>query len=110
MDAFIIFAILAVVAFIIFAFDFMYRLRTYEKSLEQETPKVYPYKYQTPFDDKLIELGVKEKWDSNWENQGRAGDCAEHYAEGSFEYFIGVSFDWDKTEDGTSFWYKISKK
>lgn len=37
MNAFIILAILAVVAFIIFAFVFMYQLRTYEKPLEQET-------------------------------------------------------------------------
>lgn len=109
MNAFIIFAILAVVAFIIFAFVFMYQLRAYEKPLEQETAEVYPYKYQTPFDDKLIELGVKEKWDTNREALLQS-DYIIPLKLDNFSEFINFSFFWSTSVEGFDFWNEISKK
>ena len=110
MNAFIIFAILAVVAFIIFAFVFMYQLRSYEEPLEQETPEVYPYKYKTPFDDKLIELGVKVQWDAAWEEQGRGDGDVDHYKGTSFCVFIMASLSWPASREGFDFWNDISNK
>ena len=110
MNAFIILAILAVVAFIIFAFVFMYQLRTYEKPSEHEMPEAYPYKYQTPFDDKLIELGVKEKWDDAWEEQGSGNDDVDHFKGTSFCGFIMMSLNWTTSKEGFGFWNEISNK
>ena len=110
MNTFIIFAILAVVAFIIFAFVFMYQLRTYEKPLAHEMPEAYPYKYQTPFDDKLIELGVKEKWDAAWEEQGRGNADVDQYKGMSFCVFIMASLSWPASKEGFDFWNEISEK
>ena len=110
MNVFIIFAILAVVAFIIFAFVFMYQLRTYEEPLEQETPEVYSYKYQTPFDDKLIELGVKEKWSANYARRGSWPSEILFPSGNAFNDFIDRSFDWKSTPEGFAFWNEISKK
>lgn len=118
MNAFIIFAILAIVAFIVFAFVFMYRLRTYEKPLEEETPEVYPHKYQTPFDDKLIELGVKEKWDANLEaflTSGHETSLWEYHrrqAEKELDWltFICVSFLYKETPEGEDFWKELQTK
>lgn len=123
MNAFIIFAILAVVAFIVFALIFMYQLRTYEKPLEQEThedmafceaveepfSKDKVYKYQTPFDDKLIELGVKEKWDANREALLRSDYIIPLKTDSFFE-FIDFSFFWSTSVEGFDFWNEISKK
>ena len=109
MNAFIILAILAVVAFIIFAFVFMYQLRTYEKPLAREMPEAYPHKYQTPFDDKLIELGVKEKWDTNREALFQSGYIIPLKLD-NFSEFINFSFFWSTSVEGFDFWNDISNK
>jgi len=61
------------------------------------------------FFDKLVELGVYEKWEEAWKNDypvSRIGVLNE------YEYFcdfIGASFFWDATENGSDFWITISE-
>jgi hypothetical protein len=88
--------IILAVVFVIFRFAFMRGVgrqnAAYEEALEFESHEPKGYKYKTPFDDKLIELGVKEQWDANWEKQGLGEHETDHYKSWSFCGFISVSF------------------
>ena len=61
--------------------------------------------------DKLIKLGVLEKWKNNM-----ACDCKEgerhsrDFRQQSFNDLIGVSFIWDDTPEGHKYWSEIAIK
>lgn len=107
-------------AFVVFIFTFMRAVgkqNAFDKALEGAFLNAKVYKYQTPFDDKLVELGVKEKFDNNL--QIRLNRVAGKYEElvlrdilesTTFSKLVYRSFNWSKTPEGHEFWLEISKK
>lgn len=66
----------------------------------------------TPFDEKLIELGIKETYDHNrkmWVAQNRDNTRAK-FGDWSknFQNFIMWSFVWENTPEGYIFWNYIA--
>lgn len=108
-------------AFVVFIFTFMRAVgkqNAFDKALEDAFLNAKVYKYQTPFDDKLIELGVKEQFDSNVDaclKEAQYSGIPERFIHRietapSFDVLIGESFIWSKTPEGHEFWLEISKK
>ena len=107
---FIILAIILVVALILaFMRGVGKQIMAYEESLEFQSHEPKVYKYKTLFDAKLIELGVKEKWDANFEAQEKDWPLDPLEETNCFMDFIVRSFEWEKTTEGEEFWSEISK-
>lgn len=106
MNTYYLLGILFVSVFIVFTFMFMRGLAK-QREAEEKAFKKKVYKYQLPFDAKLIELGVKEKWDHNREHFGFKNI---NVTTTSFGGFISSSFDWNKTSEGSEFWKNISNE
>ena len=85
------------------------RKEAYEKIESMEA-----YKYKTKFDDKLIELGVKDRWAFNLSQQCEKDDVEVSWRlawvekQKTFHLFLAGSFQWDRSLEGFNFWYKLA--
>ena len=84
--------------------------RAYEKAI-----KPCPTKFTTPYDDKLIALGVKEQFDNNVLEAKKDAAWAIVNSpllekSDNFRAYMAAAFNWNSTPEGAIFWYKISLK
>lgn len=86
------------------------RNRAYDEAMQNHSPK-----FITPYDDKLIELGVKEQFDTNILNamQDEGWQLVNkpfmEKAE-SFHAYVVAAFNWNTTPEGGVFWYNVAIK
>lgn len=66
------------------------------------------YGLKQEFFDKLVELGVYDKWENNWKNNSPISRISQLNNADNFYYFIGISFVWIDTPEPGGFWYNIA--
>jgi len=66
------------------------------------------HKLKPEFFNKLVELGVYEKWEEAWKNDRPVSEISKLNEYNCFCNFIEASFCWVSTEDGPDFWLNIA--
>jgi len=66
------------------------------------------HKLKPEFFNKLVELGVYEKWEKGWKSDSPVSDISVINESNDFRDFIGKSFFWIGTKDGDDFWSAIA--
>ena len=61
------------------------------------------------FFNKLVELGVYEKWEEAWKNDRPVSRISKLNEFNCFYNFVGASFFWNNTNDGPGFWSTIAR-
>jgi len=67
--------------------------------------------FKPEFEAKLKELGIKEQFVNNWNNEAISTHniCNElSMPISSWESFIANGFDWDNTPEGSDFWLQVA--
>lgn len=71
--------------------------------------------FKKEYDDKLIELGIRDKFvanieaDKEYQRKPKTILKAINSQE-AFEFFVSFAFYWDSTPEGEDFWRTISEK
>lgn len=67
------------------------------------------HKLKPEFFNKLVELGVYEKWEKEWKSDSPVSRIFKLNEYNCFHDFVGASFFWNNTNDGPGFWSTIAR-